>query len=421
MRSFLAPGGPAGDKGRIPRAPGTAGGIDRDPRPPWTGAGLLILGMAIPLLLSSLTAGPQRARNPSAEGHQGRSRRTPVVEVAERVSPAVAAIEVARDAGLFRRFQPRGFKGEGSGVIINAHGYLLTNYHVVADSVSIRVMLPDGSTHQARVVALSEGSDLALLRIQRRDGGGSAPFPFIFLGSSGDLLPGETVVALGNPYGLQHTVSTGVVSAVNRTVQLPNGRRYHDFVQTDAAINPGNSGGALVNLSGDLIGINTAILNQGWGIAFAIPVDRVKELLAEYVRTEHFTGITAQKSAAGLEVVSVEEGSPAEKEGIRAGDRLLAASGHALRQPFDLVVASLGATDRSPLALEYERKGRRGQASIAGVSRTRADDSPLWKQLGLRGRRDTTSLRGNGERVAGLRIESLRPGGPAAMVDMREG
>ena len=164
----------------------------------------------------------------------------------------------------------------GSGVLIDASGIIVTNDHVIRGASAIHVVLADGRQLDAEVVGSDAANDLAVLRVQ-----GKGPLPAARLGTSADLMIGETVVAIGSPLGLQKTVTVGVLSAIGRSFKADNEQIFDDFLQTDAAINPGNSGGPLLNLDGDVIGINTAILASAQGIGFAIPVDKVRRIVTE--------------------------------------------------------------------------------------------------------------------------------------------
>ncbi len=211
-------------------------------------------------------------------------RRTPVVIAVEKVGPAVVNIFTTR---LERRYEidswftlraPRTYKATslGSGVIIDEVGLVVTNEHVVRNAVEIKIHLSDGRTLAARRIEQAIRSlDLALLQIENPR---KESFPFVKLSPSNSILVGETVIAIGNPFGLENTVTTGVISAKNRSITpgLQTRLSYRDLLQTDASINPGNSGGALVNINGELIGINTAIHARGEGIGFAIPVGAVR-------------------------------------------------------------------------------------------------------------------------------------------------
>ena len=245
------------------------------------------------------------------------------------------------DDPFFRRFfdappnaQPRQrqFQSAGSGVIIDAKkGYIVTNYHVVENANEITVTLLDNRTFSAKVVGTDEGSDIALLQAKEPD---LVAMP---LGDSSRLQVGDYVLAIGNPFGLQHTVTSGIVSALGRSGINPEG--YEDFIQTDASINPGNSGGALVNLRGELVGINSAILSRSGGnigIGFAIPVNMVKNVMAQLIRygevrrgvlgvniydvTPDIAKEFGLHDISGALVAGVVQGSAAEQAGIKTGD-----------------------------------------------------------------------------------------------------
>jgi len=222
------------------------------------------------------------------------ARQSLVVDAVAKLSPAVVNISASQlvmqqspfrsqnDDPLFDQFFRDFFDARprqstrtslGSGFIVDTDGTILTNSHVILRGSKVRVTLVDGREFDAKLVGADADSDLAVLRIQA-----GQRLPTVTLGSSRDLLIGETVIAIGNPFGLSHTVTTGVVSAVGRSLHGEE-RTYTDFVQTDAAINPGNSGGPLTNIRGDVIGINAAIYGKGQGLGFAIPIDRAKRVL----------------------------------------------------------------------------------------------------------------------------------------------
>src|SRR3954469_1749590 len=217
----------------------------------------------------------------------------------------------------------------GSGVIIDEDGYVLTNVHVVQEANEISVKLSDGRVLPAEVLAGTRRSDVALLKIQGRPG---EKFKPIKLAADNDLLLGETVIALGNPFGLGGSVSKGILSSkTRRTTPTDDPMDMEDWLQTDAAINPGNSGGPLVNLKGELIGLNVAIYKEGQGIGFAIPIKRVSEALGELFTPEALKslwfGARFVASTNVLTVRRVETGSPAEKGGFKKGDIVLRVNG----------------------------------------------------------------------------------------------
>jgi len=352
------------------------------------------LALLLLFLARAAAAGP--AALPRAEGHPNQSRRTPVVAAVEKVRGAVVnvsaeelvRIRVPSHAGsardlfgeLFER--PRYRKGYavtslGSGVIVSPDGYVLTNNHVVERGARFRVGLLDGRELLAKVVGADPSSDLAVLRLDAKE-----RLPFVPVGSSDDLMIGETVIAIGNPFGLSHTVTTGVVSAVHRNFKAGD-RTLFDFIQTDASINPGNSGGPLLDIDGRLIGVNTAILgDRNAGIGFAIPIDRARriaeDLIAHGEVREGYLGISVADlppsegavegaPGGGVQVVAVDPGSPGERAGVRRGDRVEAVDGFVLQSAeefrFRVRDLAIGGTAR----LELSRGGKRVAIPVRAV------------------------------------------------------
>jgi serine protease Do len=222
-------------------------------------------------------------------------------------------------------------------VIIDASGLVLTNEHVVAGAGDVTVILADRRSFSAEVIGADPAFDIAVLRVvdDRGRAASDLDLPAVELGTSSDLMIGEPVVAIGNPFGLANTVTTGVVSALHRVIEAGD-RVYEDFVQIDAAINPGNSGGALLNIEGKLIGVNTAIHSEGVGIGFAIPVDKAKAIVQEVLRYGEvrpaFTGLIVDSGEGpGAVVRAVIPDSPASEAGLRAGDRIVDLGGQEVR------------------------------------------------------------------------------------------
>ena len=259
-----------------------------------------------------------------------------VIHAVETAGPAVARIEVGR--------------GAGSGVLFTPDGLLLTNSHVVSSGRPIRVTLSDGRTLQADVIGQDAVTDLAVLRVTP----GTAPVSWATFGDSRDVRVGQVAVAIGNPYGFQHTVTSGVVSALGRTPRTGTGALIDDVIQTDAALNPGNSGGPLVDTQGRVIGINTAMIQSAQGLCFAIASNTARFVASRLIRDGHirrsYLGISGQTvpvprgiaRANGLAISSavfvtaVEAGSPAEKAGLRDGDVIIALGRDAIAAVEDL-------------------------------------------------------------------------------------
>lgn len=260
-------------------------------------------------------------------------------------------------------------KSLGSGFIISADGYVLTNNHVIAGADEIVVSLADKEEFKATVVGTDDKTDIALLKIH--PAGKKKEFPVAVLGDSDALEIGEWVVAIGNPFGFGHTLTQGIVSAKSRVI---GAGPYDNFIQTDAAINPGNSGGPLINMRGQVVGINTAIVASGQGIGFATPINMVKEILPELKDTGEvargWLGVAIQEvtpemaRAVGLDkprgamVSTVYPGDPAHKAGIKPGDVILAVNGHDVEDPRALTRMIGGLKPGSMVKLSVFREGK---------------------------------------------------------------
>jgi len=309
----------------------------------------------------------------SSAQQQTFSRRTPVVEVYEKTHDAVVNISGERTVstsiwpkfdlpGMFDFWGPRfqrQVKVLGSGVIVHEDGYIITNAHVVEAAKNIKVMLGDGREFPITVISADQSKDLAVLTIETQD-----KLPFIHPGKSNDLMIGETVIAIGNPYGYSNTVTSGVVSAVGRDIEVSEEFWLRGLIQTDAPINPGNSGGPLLNVNGELIGITTAIRPDAQNIGFAIPVDTLADNLTQMLMPEKLRRVQlglimgrlkTVGEFTGLEVDSVVKESPAEKNGMAKGDLVLEIDGRKLNGVIDFYVKMMHKEIEEPIEIKYVR------------------------------------------------------------------
>ncbi len=365
----------------------------------------------------------------------GDRRRTPVVEVFERCRDAVVNISTTRvvpmrsltyeslldeifDFGL-PRLRDRRIQSVGSGVVVHESGYIVTNAHVVSQASDVQVTFADKRTLPAEVVAADPEHDLAVLRVRS-----DRPLAFQELGRSRDILVGETVVAIGNPLGLQHTVTSGIVSAVDRDLQFSEDVVYRGLIQTDAPINPGNSGGPLLNLNGELIGINSAIRGDAQNIGFAIPVDRLWELLPQMLDIERRQRVRfgLNVSGADAEVITVQKDSPAGAAGLKPHDRILRLNGQPIRNGIDYYVHLLDQKPDSNVRLEVQRASQTLSLTVALQSIPPPDGRELaHRLLGLELMELPVELRRRyelPERV-GLLVDRVDRGSPADRARVR--
>lgn len=296
-----------------------------------------------------------------------------VYKMANQATVNVTSI-VYREGWFFQLYPE---EGQGSGFLIDADGHVLTNNHVVRGTARLTVTLADKKQYRAKILGTDSRNDLALLKIDA-----NRKLPFLKLGNSDDLQVGQKVLAIGNPFGLNGTLTTGIVSSLGRTLQPEEGRRLEDMIQTDAAINPGNSGGPLLDSHGSVIGINTAIYGpQGnIGIGFAMPVNRAKAMLDEYhskgrvtrpwlgISTVYISGDLASMldlpEQGGLLIQRVEQGSPAEDARLRGPRQVVIVGDRQLGVGGDLIVAVEGQPVESNDALRRVLDRKRGGDSI---------------------------------------------------------
>ncbi len=290
-------------------------------------------------------------------------RRTPIVEAVEKVMPAVVNIGTERrvvttyaDPTMrFRNELLEQFFGEffgappqqgykyvhslGSGVVVHPAGYILTNFHVIDRASRIQVLFADGSTYEAQFLAGDDVSDIALIKVDA-----PKPLQAVEFAADDDLLLGETVICMGNPYGLADSVTVGVLSAKNREARVRNQVLFRDILQTDAAVNPGNSGGPLLNINGELIGINVAIYQQAENIGFAVPVKRIRALLSRWFSPRMrklWLGFDPGSVDGELRIQQVEAGGEAGELALREGDGVTAVNGARVSNLFDFNSALL--------------------------------------------------------------------------------
>ena len=354
------------------------------------------------------------------------SRRTAIVNVVEEVSPCIVNISTERVVRrsspfddvfeeFFGRYQPRVQKTSslGSGVIVDESGFIVTNAHVIQRASQISVALGNKETYIGTLVAADEKNDLALLKIDAPN------LKAISWADSQDVMIGETAIALGNPFGLESSVTTGVVSAKNRPLAIQGKVNFSDFVQTDAAINPGNSGGALLNVHAQLIGINTAIYAQGQGLGFAIPADRVRKVIGRLLNYEKLKeqtlGLRLAQSTRGkwsVYVKSVVRDSEAFKAGITTGSVIIGVENQVVRSIFDFnkIVYLKNIGEKIRVRVTKNGEVRNVYLKISRRKQVVANNT-LWKRLGV----DVKQIRG------GVMVTKLRRGGPASRINVFPG
>jgi serine protease Do/serine protease DegQ len=395
-------------------------------------------------LIVALAATPLQAAMPPAVGDTPLPTLAPMIK---KVSPAVVNIATRGtihergaqnpllDDPFFRRFfdvppetgpRDRPFQSAGSGVIFDArNGYIVTNAHVVENANEITVTLQDGRDVKAEILGSDTPSDVAVLKV-KADG-----LSQMVLGDSSRVEVGDFVVAIGNPFGLQHTVTSGIISGLSRSGINPDG--YEDFIQTDASINPGNSGGALVNLRGELIGINTAILSRSGGnigIGFAIPVNMAHSVMDQLIKygsvkrgqlgvsmytvTPDIAHSLGLPSAVGALVSQVVEGSPADKAGIRTGDVITSVNGQPVKSNSELrnTIGLLRVGDKVEIGMVRDGKPLHVTAVIADTT-AEATGGPAGIHRSLEG-----AVLADAPDASGALVRSVEPGSAAAQAGL---
>src|SRR5580698_2702412 len=295
------------------------------------------------------------------------NRETPLVKAVQRARAAAVNIHTEKTTPVtdpaFATPGRHGRKvnGMGTGIIIDERGYIVTNHHVVNGVDKLSVTLASGNTFDAVVISEDPIRDLAVLKIQA-----SVPLTVMPLGTSSDLMLGETVFAIGNAFGYESTITVGIISALHRDVEVNDTQSYKNLIQTDAAINPGNSGGPLNNVNGEIIGINVAIRAGAQKIGFAIPIDDARKVIADLMKIEYFDGtyhgMVGRDIKNGTErrlvVDGARPGSPAEMAGLRPEDVILRAGGRPVTDEADFERALLGHAVGEEVQVVVQREGK---------------------------------------------------------------
>jgi serine protease Do len=363
-------------------------------------------------------------------------------EVSEqRLTPIVLAVRQARPAVVSIRGQktstnqddtagasdiPRQVNGMGTGTIVDERGYILTNHHVVSDVRRIEVTLDDNRMYTAELIAYDAAADLAVIKIPAHK-----PLPVIRFGTSSDLMEGESVIALGNAFGYEQTVTRGIISALGRDVQVSDVQAYDDLIQTDASINPGNSGGPLLNIDGEMIGVNVAVRAGAQGIGFAIPIDNALVVAAKLLNVQRLRNTwhglvtrPGEELDGPLRVSKVESASPADLLGIQPDDEILRVGPMPVVRPLDLERAFLDQRAGDAVPVEVRRGGQTivldfslAESKVTAARPAISEDaSQVWELLGLQLTEEprSTFQRRNSRYRGGMRVDNVRPNSPAA-------
>jgi serine protease Do len=364
-------------------------------------------------------------------------RNSPIVKAVSDAEPSVVNIHGrktvrAENASFGTPDAIRQVNGMGTGIVIDPRGYILTNYHVVEGVAKIEVSLADERTAIARLISNDPKTDLAVIKLDLKDA-----LPIIRFGTSCDLMKGEPVIAIGNAYGYEHTVTRGIISALHRNVQVSDEQRYNDLIQSDASINPGNSGGPLLNIDGEMIGINVAVRVGAQGIGFAIPIDEALEVAARLMSIERLDQTThgivgktiCEPDQRQFIITSLREGSPAAKAGLKTGDVVTSVGDHKVERTLDVELALLGKRPGQEVDIEVLRDGQPATSKLAVAQHTKTAPpraslaDRAWTTLGLRlSVIDQAEFTRLGTRYrGGLSVLEVRQGSPAAQQGIRRG
>lgn len=361
-------------------------------------------------------------------------RRSAIVEAVQKARSSVVNIHGEKTIeGESRGVDSkRRVNGMGTGVIIDERGYIITNHHVVDGVRKIVVTTADRETYTAELMSHDPKTDLAVIKIDADHELDVAP-----IGTSSDLMPGETVIAVGNAFGYEHTVTTGIVSALHRTVQVSDTQFYEDLIQTDASINPGNSGGPLLNIDGEMIGVNVAVRAGAQGIGFAIPIDTVLCIATDLMsvrRLEHkWHGLDSKQLVAhesdGVLVQGIDREGPAATGGLQRGDVITAIANKQVSRPLDIERRLLGIKGSESVEVTVQRNNQPVSIKLALGSLPQVETKSerprdqIWDTIGLR-LEQAPATRFQGTRSpyrGGMTVLDVRADGPAAKQGIRKG
>ena len=374
-------------------------------------------------------------------------RETPLVKAVQRAQRAVVNIHTEKTAdessSVFGTTKRGKINGMGTGIVIDERGYAVTNNHVIAGVESLEVSLVDGSRFPAHVVAFDRQHDLAIIKID-----GNPTLEVMTIGTSSDLMLGETVIAVGNAYGYVHTVTSGIISSLSRDVEVNEEQQYKNLIQTDASINPGNSGGPLLNVDGEVIGINVAIRAGAQRIGFAIPIDDARVLIARLINIElidnKYHGLQTKDikrpELRQLVVENVQSGSPADQAGLKSGDIIKQIGDIEIIDGADLERALLGRSSDEKVCVKILRDEAEEECSLCLASRKRTqyangvqvpettkavsyEKRGTWELFGLKLEELPESQKNRvGPRYrGGMQVVSVRPDSPAAANGIKRG
>jgi serine protease Do len=370
-------------------------------------------------------------------------RHTATVDVVKKVGPAVVNVtteQIVAGGSPFRPFNdpvfdrffqdffeprsPQTLKSLGSGVLIDGDRHVLTNEHVISRASRIRVTLADGREFDAKLVGADPNNDLAVLRVESKE-----TLPWVPPATSSDIMVGEPVIAIGNPFGLSNTVTTGVISAADRSIRAED-RVYHGFLQTDASINPGNSGGPLLNAEGSLIGINTAIYGGAQGIGFAIPIDVAKRVVGQLIAHGEVAptslGFEVQDvdrrmvevmeippGVAGALVSNVQKGGPGARAGVVRGDLVTHLAGQSVKTARDFYEVLESLTEGEPVQVRLWREKAERTVQVNAEALPPGEVDALAERL--------LGIRLRPREGGGFTVDSVRPGTGAAQIGFQPG